>query len=362
VQGSQVTPSNTSKPESPSKTRNSVYVQKVGKSERPSSASIPSNIASSSFVVQGDQLIDSGRIERGTNRSKKSDSHRSSKSVDVSPPPTAECRLQELEIQVLSLQQKGKDSTDITKELVDKLQKQLQDIQSDIFKQTSVTGQDKVEPTKTKAVVESTKPGKTKSKNTVTKRELMREVRKQKEEHRKHIRHLESELHRLKHREPNKSCEIPENDILINEADLIGEGSFSQVFRGYYHGSEVAIKRLKTPLSIQDKNYFAEEVNLLRELRHPRVVLLLGVCTLSKLPLMVLEFMSKGSLYSLLHNSTIPPLDHVSYFQVARDVCLGMNYLHRHKPSVLHMDLKTMNVLIGTHGRAKIGDFGFSKL
>ena len=43
-------------------------------------------------------------------------------------------------------------------------------------------------------------------------------------------------------------------------SDLIGEGAFSQVFRGTFQGSEVAIKRLKIPLSNQDKNYFAAEV------------------------------------------------------------------------------------------------------
>ena len=42
--------------------------------------------------------------------------------------------------------------------------------------------------------------------------------------------------------------------------DLVGEGAFSQVFRGKYQGAEVAIKRLNTPLSSQDKNYFAAEV------------------------------------------------------------------------------------------------------
>ena len=42
--------------------------------------------------------------------------------------------------------------------------------------------------------------------------------------------------------------------------DLVGEGAFSQVFRGTYQGSEVAIKRLVVPLAAQDRNYFAAEV------------------------------------------------------------------------------------------------------
>lgn len=57
-----------------------------------------------------------------------------------------------------------------------------------------------------------------------------------------------------------------------------------------------------------------------------------------------------------------PALDHVTYYAIARDVALGMNYLHQHRPSVLHLDLKSMNVLLSQHLRAKIADFGFSKL
>jgi len=48
----------------------------------------------------------------------------------------------------------------------------------------------------------------------------------------------------------------------FNLIDLLGEGAFSQVFRGSYQGSEVAVKRLKVPLSSQDKNYFTAEVSM----------------------------------------------------------------------------------------------------
>ena len=55
-------------------------------------------------------------------------------------------------------------------------------------------------------------------------------------------------------------------------------------------------------------------------------------------------------------------LEHAEFYQVARDIALGMNYLHSHKPEVLHLDLKSMNVLLCQSFRAKIADFGFSKL
>ncbi|ESO93984.1 hypothetical protein LOTGIDRAFT_104546 [Lottia gigantea] len=143
--------------------------------------------------------------------------------------------------------------------------------------------------------------------------------------------------------------------------DLLGEGAFSKVYRGYYQAAEVAVKMLKVPLNAQDKNYFAAEVSLLRDLRHPRVVLLLGVCTDTKLPLMVLEYMSSGNLFNILHDTRRSPLDHVEFYQISSDIAAGMVYLHNNRPPVLHLDLKSMNVLIGAGNRAKIADFGFSK-
>ncbi|ELU17132.1 hypothetical protein CAPTEDRAFT_146577, partial [Capitella teleta] len=139
-------------------------------------------------------------------------------------------------------------------------------------------------------------------------------------------------------------------------------GAFSRVFKASFQGAIVAVKRLKVPLSSQDKNYFTAEVSLLRELRHPRVVLLLGVCMNGPLPLMVLEFMARGSLFHHLHDPHNPSLDHAAYFQIAHDMALGMNYLHCHRSEILHLDLKSMNVLLTSHLRAKIADFGFSKL
>ena len=55
-------------------------------------------------------------------------------------------------------------------------------------------------------------------------------------------------------------------------------------------------------------------------------------------------------------------LDQCTYYQVAHDTALGINYLHRHRPCVLHLDLKALNILLNNHLRAKIADFGFAKL
>jgi len=84
-------------------------------------------------------------------------------------------------------------------------------------------------------------------------------------------------------------------------------------------------------------------------LRHPNIVTVMGaVVQKTAEPLMVMENMKHGSLFDLLHNTTMR-FDGDMLMTMLDDIVSGMNYLHSTSPPVLHNDLKTGNVLVGAN-------------
>jgi len=39
-------------------------------------------------------------------------------------------------------------------------------------------------------------------------------------------------------------------------------------------------------------------------------------------------------------------LDHATFFNIAKDIALGVNFLHGSTPSIVHYDLKPANILV----------------
>lgn len=78
---------------------------------------------------------------------------------------------------------------------------------------------------------------------------------------------------------------------------------------------------------------------------------------------LIYEYIENGSLNSWLHgNGRRRKLDWRTRLQIAVDVASGLQYIHEHtRPSVVHKDIKTSNVLLDGKMRAKIANFGLAK-
>ncbi|KAL3678467.1 hypothetical protein R1sor_021423 [Riccia sorocarpa] len=158
---------------------------------------------------------------------------------------------------------------------------------------------------------------------------------------------------------------FPEWQIDYNELRIdvrVGIGSFGEVFRGMWRGTEVAIKRLlEQDLTEENTADFCNEISLLSRLRHPNVILFMGACTTPPYLSMVTEYMHLGSLYSLVHTTGQgKKLSYRRRLKMLRDICRGLMALQR--MNIVHRDLKSANCLVDKHFIVKICDFGLSRL
>jgi len=97
-------------------------------------------------------------------------------------------------------------------------------------------------------------------------------------------------LKNLKENGIEVGCLIDYNELEIMEK--IGKGSYGQVFKGRWLGQEVAIKHYDQRASkLKQKRLinFLKEVEIMTYLRHPNIVLFMGVCLNDSKYLMVTE-------------------------------------------------------------------------
>ena len=156
-------------------------------------------------------------------------------------------------------------------------------------------------------------------------------------------------------------------NLQILRKECLGTGSYGKVCKAILDQLPCAVKLLhpvlfqfNDPASQTIVRRFEQECEFLSEIRHPHVVQYLGVARDPESGLLVLlmELMDE-SLTGFLERSN-EPLPYHLQVSLCHDVALALAYLHLN--GIIHRDLSSNNVLLIAGSRAKVTDFGMSKL
>ena len=159
--------------------------------------------------------------------------------------------------------------------------------------------------------------------------------------------------------------ELSYGSVEIYTDETLGIGSYGKVYKAKCGQLPCAAKLLHDTM-FQDNDpginrflgRFQQECQFLRTIKHPNIVQFLGNPETGR-PVLLMELMDE-SLTRFLERSTSRIPYHIQ-LNICHDVALALSYLHSN--SIIHRDLSSNNVLlIGAGSRAKVTDFGMSKL
>jgi serine/threonine protein kinase len=140
---------------------------------------------------------------------------------------------------------------------------------------------------------------------------------------------------------------------------VLGQGAFGKVYKGrLYDVSDVAVK-VVTSQNVKEQRRFLREIATLKAIRDENIVSFLGANIQSNKTFLVMEYMHRGDLWNMISEDSTNYGWYKRGARIALDVAAGLVYLHRH--GIVHLDVKTPNILLNNEHKAKISDVGLGK-
>ncbi|KNA05987.1 hypothetical protein SOVF_185250 [Spinacia oleracea] len=161
---------------------------------------------------------------------------------------------------------------------------------------------------------------------------------------------------------------------LLDKERLVGGGSLGTVYRTSFDGGiSIAVKKLETLGRIKNQDEFEQEIGKLGNIQHPNLATFQGYYWSSTMQLILSEFIPNGNLYENLHSLNFASSStHGGYyselywgrrFQIALGTARALAYLHHDcKPPILHLNIKSTNILLDSNYEPRLSDYGLSKL
>ena len=157
-----------------------------------------------------------------------------------------------------------------------------------------------------------------------------------------------------------------DRNVRLLRNDTLGSGSYGVVCKAMW-GQRLCAAKLLHPIFFQSndpgivttRRRFEQECRFLDDMKHPHIVEYLGTShdPDSGLLVLLMELMDE-SLTDFLERSQQPLAFHIEV-DLCHDIAQALAYIH--SKDIIHRDLSGNNVLL-LAGRAKITDFGMSKL
>ncbi|XP_061471203.1 serine/threonine-protein kinase receptor R3 [Rhineura floridana] len=151
----------------------------------------------------------------------------------------------------------------------------------------------------------------------------------------------------------------------ISLVECVGKGRYGEVWRGTWHGENVAVKIFS---SRDEQSWFREtEIYNTVLLRHDNILGFIASDMTSRNSStqlwLITHYHEHGSLYDYLQCT---PLDVESCLRLATSIICGLVHLHveifgtQGKPAIAHRDLKSRNILVKNNKQCCIADLGLA--
>ncbi len=148
-------------------------------------------------------------------------------------------------------------------------------------------------------------------------------------------------------------------------AELLGTGSFGQVWRANHHVWIDHVVAVKIPTDPQYVRNLQREGSAIHRLHHPNIARALGFDPYGAPPYLVTEYVPGMNLRALIKRGTLSAPDSTL---IMKQVLAGLD--HAHNRGIVHRDIKPENILVherasadgyGAEGVIKVTDFGLGK-
>lgn len=142
---------------------------------------------------------------------------------------------------------------------------------------------------------------------------------------------------------------------------FLGAGGMGEVYCAVHSkiGRLAAVKVLTTTTQGGDfVERFFNEARIQASLQHPNIATLYDFCEVAGQPCIIMEYVDGQTVAERIaaHGGPLPPAETARVFE---KVVEAIEHIHRH--GIIHRDIKSNNIKVGSTGQVKLLDFGIAK-